>query len=126
MIWKIAYKEILKHSVLGSVFLKHLEAQILKNLLLYANHGGAFIGSKYVPVYPYITGLFSNICTSLPVHYWIIFQYMYQFTRTSLDYFPICLLSQFKDAVHMHTIYRSFLFGRLILLFLFFPSSVFL
>ena len=60
MIWKIAYKEILEHTVPGSASLKHLEAQTLKNLLFYANHG-AFMGSKYVPNYPYITGLFSNM-----------------------------------------------------------------
>ena len=76
MIWKKAYKEILEHTVPGSAFLKHLEAQTLKNLLFYANHG-AFMGSKYVPNYPYITGLFSNICTNLPVHHWMIFQYVY-------------------------------------------------
>ena len=35
-----------------SAFLDYLEAQILKNLLLGANHGGTFVGSMYVPVCP--------------------------------------------------------------------------
>lgn len=35
-----------------SVFLEHLEAQILKILLLSTNHGGTFKGSVYVSVYP--------------------------------------------------------------------------
>ena len=73
----MAYKEILKHTVTGSAFLKDLKAQILQNLLLDDNHDGAFKGS--------------NVCTNLLVNYWIIFQYVY-------------LLSQFRDAVHMQTI----------------------
>ena len=44
-------------------------------------------------------------------------QFMYWSTCTSLGYFPIYLLSQLKDAVRMRTIYRSFLFWKLILLF---------
>ena len=61
MIWEIAYKRILEHTLPASAFLKHLEAQILKNLLFDVNHGGVFMGSMYVPLYPYITGLFSNM-----------------------------------------------------------------
>ena len=46
------YKEIIEQTGPGSAFLEQLEAQILKNLLLRGNHGGAFVGSMYVPVCP--------------------------------------------------------------------------
>ena len=43
------------------IFLEHLEAQILKNLMLDANHGGASMSSIYALVYQYITGSFSKM-----------------------------------------------------------------
>ena len=44
------YKEILEQTGPESAFLEHLEAQILKNFPLGANHGDAFVGSMYVLV----------------------------------------------------------------------------
>lgn len=45
-------QQISKEAGPGSTFLEHLEAQILKIYLLGANHGGTFLGSKYIPVCP--------------------------------------------------------------------------
>ena len=41
------YKEILEQTGSGSAFLEHMEAQILKNLPLSANHGATFVGSNF-------------------------------------------------------------------------------
>ena len=46
------YKEILEETGLEGIFSEHLNAQILRNLLLGANHGGIFVGLTYVPVCP--------------------------------------------------------------------------
>ena len=48
----MSYKEILEQTGAGSAFLEHLEAQILKNLPICANHGGAIVGSTYELVCP--------------------------------------------------------------------------
>ena len=48
----MCYKEILEQTGARSAFLEHLEAQILKNFPPCANHGGAFVGSIYVPFCP--------------------------------------------------------------------------
>ena len=36
----------------GSAFLEDHEAQVLKNFLLSGNHGGVFVGSMYILVFP--------------------------------------------------------------------------
>ena len=46
------YKEILEETGPEGIFSEHLNAQILRNLLLGANHGGIFVGLTYVPVCP--------------------------------------------------------------------------
>ena len=50
------YKEILEQTVPGIAFLEHLEAQLLNFFPLSANHGGAIVGSMYVPVCPKKSG----------------------------------------------------------------------
>ena len=45
------YKEILEQTGLGSAFLVHVEAKILKMFLLSGNNSVAFVKLKYVPVY---------------------------------------------------------------------------
>ena len=61
MIWEMVSKGILEHTLPGSGFLKHLEAQILKNLLFDVNHGGVVMGSMYVPLYLYINIIFKYV-----------------------------------------------------------------
>ena len=52
VIWEMFYKEILEETGPEGIFSEHLNAQILRNLLLGANHGGIFVGLTYVPVCP--------------------------------------------------------------------------